>query len=111
MVYATDEERPENRPDDISLEDFKMLLKYWGHLDVQETLEKKLNSSEGLDGIEELISGGKKSYTPGWLIGRHDAKTVKNATSAPTDQYVQELTKKIKENLVEEMEAKIEKIN
>ncbi|KAL8109477.1 hypothetical protein AgCh_025536 [Apium graveolens] len=77
-----------------------------------ETLEKKLNSSEGLDGVDELIPGGKKSHAPGWLIGRHDTKTVKKATSAASsDQYLQKLTNKIKENCVEEMEVKIEKIN
>ncbi|KAL8109479.1 hypothetical protein AgCh_025538 [Apium graveolens] len=65
-----------------------------------ETLEKKFNSSEGLDGVDELISGG------------HDTKTVKKATSAASsDQYLQKLTNKIKENCVEEMELKIEKIN
>ncbi|KAL8109480.1 hypothetical protein AgCh_025539 [Apium graveolens] len=78
----------------------------------KETLEKKLNSSEGLDGVDELISGGKKSHAPGWLIGRHDTKTVKKATSAASsDQYLQKLTNKIKENCVEEMEVKIENIN
>ncbi|KAL8148906.1 hypothetical protein AgCh_006059 [Apium graveolens] len=76
------------------------------------TLEKKLNSSEELDGVDELISGGKKSHAPGWLIGRHDTKTVKKATStASSNQYLQDLTNKIKENCDEEMEAKIEKIN
>ncbi|KAL8155298.1 hypothetical protein AgCh_000610 [Apium graveolens] len=82
MAYATDEEKMQNKPDDIPLEDYKILLKYWGDPDVQETLQKKLNSSEGLDGVDELISGGKKSHTPGWLTGRHDTKTVKKATSA-----------------------------
>lgn len=33
--YNTDDERIENRPADISLEDFKMLLKYWGDEEVQ----------------------------------------------------------------------------
>ncbi|KAL8109482.1 hypothetical protein AgCh_025541 [Apium graveolens] len=105
MAYATDEERMQNKPHDIPLEDYKILLKYWGYPDVQgknlapgqkpcdeqifiktrkgkpdrqykinpdvinfriETLEKKLNSSEGLDGVDELISGGKN---PMLLVG------------------------------------------
>lgn len=33
--YTTDEERLENRPDEIPLEDFKLVLKYWGDEDVQ----------------------------------------------------------------------------
>ena len=28
--YPTDEERLEKRPQDVPLEDFKLLLKYWG---------------------------------------------------------------------------------
>lgn len=28
--HATDKERMENRPKDIPLEDFEMLVKYWG---------------------------------------------------------------------------------
>lgn len=33
--YATDELRIENRPTTIPLEDFKLLLKYWGDETVQ----------------------------------------------------------------------------
>lgn len=77
----------------------------------QATIEKKLKSFEGLDGIQELISGGKESHGPGWLIGRYDTKIDKNATSAPTDECLEELTKKVRRNLIEEMEAKIEKVN
>lgn len=33
--YDNDEERLENRPDRVPLEDFKMLLKYWGDAKVQ----------------------------------------------------------------------------
>lgn len=57
------------------------------------------------------MSGGKKSHGPGWLIGRHDTKSVKNATEtpAPTDLYVQELTKKIKQDVAQEVESKINK--
>lgn len=78
---------------------------------MKETIKKKLTSSEGVDGIEELVSGGKKSHTPGWLIGRHDPSLVKTQAPAPapTDPYIEELTKKIRQELVGDMEAKLEK--
>ncbi|KAK1401180.1 hypothetical protein POM88_000785 [Heracleum sosnowskyi] len=62
-----------------------------------DTINKKLQSAEGLDGLDELVSGGKKSHGPCWLIGRHDVKCVKASTQstappAPTDSYIQELT-------------------
>ncbi|KAK1371566.1 hypothetical protein POM88_037658 [Heracleum sosnowskyi] len=65
--------------------------------------------AEGLDGLDELVSGGKKSHGPGWLIGRHDVKCVKSSTqnTAPTDSYIQELTKKLRQEVVEEVEAKL----
>ncbi|KAK1380432.1 hypothetical protein POM88_027176 [Heracleum sosnowskyi] len=50
---------------------------------LQETIKKKLNSSEGVDGIEELVSGGKKSHGLGWLIGRHGSSLIKTSTQAP----------------------------
>ncbi|KAK1383982.1 hypothetical protein POM88_021717 [Heracleum sosnowskyi] len=53
------------------------------HWNLQETIKKKLNSSEGVDGIEELVSGGKKSHGPGWLIGRHGSSLIKTSTQAP----------------------------
>ncbi|KAL8102454.1 hypothetical protein AgCh_027083 [Apium graveolens] len=52
----------------------------------KEIIEKKLAASEPLDGIEELLSGGKGSHGP--------------------DAYLQELTKKIREDVVEEVEEK-----
>ncbi|KAL6551956.1 hypothetical protein OROGR_008110 [Orobanche gracilis] len=177
-AYATDEERLENKPDGIPLEEFSLLLKYWGDPDIQvkaernaksrreytdthtsgpklfsqiqhkmekkqpdgdlsfahvfaktrkrkpgrkyqsnpdvmqfriDTINKKLESSEGLDGLDELVSGEKKSHGPGWLIGRHDPKFLKTSTQAPapTDSYVQELTKKIRQEVVLEVEAKL----
>ncbi|KAK1395000.1 hypothetical protein POM88_014056 [Heracleum sosnowskyi] len=50
---------------------------------LQEMIKKKLNSSEGVDDIEELVSGGKKSHGPGWLIGRHGSSLIKTSTQAP----------------------------
>ncbi|KAK1394574.1 hypothetical protein POM88_013630 [Heracleum sosnowskyi] len=63
----------------------------------QDIINKKLQSPEGLDGLDELVSGGKQSHGPCWLIGRHDVKCVKASTQntappAPTDSYIQELT-------------------
>ncbi|KAL6564859.1 hypothetical protein OROMI_016309 [Orobanche minor] len=44
-------------------------------------------------------------------IGRHDLKCLKTSTQAsapaPTDSYVQELTKKIRQEVVVEVEAKL----
>ncbi|KAK1393865.1 hypothetical protein POM88_012921 [Heracleum sosnowskyi] len=55
-----------------------------------DTINKKLQSAEGLDGLDELVSDGKKSHGP-----------------APTDSYIQELTKKLRQEVVEEVEAKL----
>ncbi|KAK1391802.1 hypothetical protein POM88_010858 [Heracleum sosnowskyi] len=87
--------------------------KYQSNPDVMEfridTINKKLGSSEGLDGLDELVSGAKKSHGRGWLIGRHDPKCLKTSTSAPapTDSYMQELTKKIRQEVAVEVEAKV----
>ncbi|KAL6570382.1 hypothetical protein OROMI_014896 [Orobanche minor] len=79
--------------------------------EAEDTIKKKLESSEGLDGLDELVSGGKKSHGPAWLIGRHDAKCVTASTQAsapsPTNSYVQELTKKIRQEVIDEVEAKL----
>ncbi|KAL6547978.1 hypothetical protein OROHE_009683 [Orobanche hederae] len=76
-----------------------------------DTINKKLESSEGLNGLDELVSGAKKCHGPGWLIGRLDPKCLKTSTqaSAPasTDSYMQELTKKIRQEVVVEVEAKL----
>ncbi|KAL6507174.1 hypothetical protein OROHE_022073 [Orobanche hederae] len=89
--------------------------KYQSNPDVMQfridTINKKLESSEGLDGLDELVSGAKKSHGPGWIIGRHDPKCLKTSTQAsspaPTDSYVQELTKYIWHEVVVEVEAKL----
>ncbi|KAK1373571.1 hypothetical protein POM88_029764 [Heracleum sosnowskyi] len=77
-----------------------------------DTINKKLLSAEGLDGLDELVSDGKKLHGPGWFIGRHDVKCVKASTQniappAPTDSYIQELTKKLRWEVVEEVEEKL----
>ncbi|KAK1360655.1 hypothetical protein POM88_045129 [Heracleum sosnowskyi] len=73
-------------------------------------IENEEAEAEGLDGLDELVSGRKKSHGPGWLIGRHDVKcltasTRDTAPPAPTNTYVQELTKKIRQKVAEEVEA------
>lgn len=40
LAFQTDEERIENRPDEIPLESFKMLLEYWNDESVQVFLFK-----------------------------------------------------------------------
>ncbi|KAL6553936.1 hypothetical protein OROMI_019609 [Orobanche minor] len=76
-----------------------------------DTINKKLESSEGHNGLDELVSGAKKCHGPGWLIGRHDPKCLKTSTQAsapaPTDSYMQELTKKIRQEVIVEVEAKL----
>ncbi|KAL8099422.1 hypothetical protein AgCh_031885 [Apium graveolens] len=60
---------------------------------------------KGVDGIEESISRGKKSHAPGWLIGRHDTKSVKNATEIPAptnlvdDEVEAKVSQKVQDNL------------
>ncbi|KAK1397140.1 hypothetical protein POM88_007003 [Heracleum sosnowskyi] len=54
---------------------------------LKETIKKKLNSSEGVDGIEELVSGGKQSHSPSWLIGKHGSSLIKTSTQAPPQTY------------------------
>ncbi|KAK1396205.1 hypothetical protein POM88_006068 [Heracleum sosnowskyi] len=58
-----------------------ILMAYFGTC--RKRLRKKVNSSEGVDGIEELVSGGKKSHDMGWLIGRHGSSLIKTSTQAP----------------------------
>jgi len=41
--YPTDEQRLANRPNTIPLEDFRMLIKYWGDESVQVWLKCKIN--------------------------------------------------------------------
>lgn len=62
----------------------------------------------GSSTVEELVSDGK-SHGPSWLLGRH-VKSVKASPSVPTSTYVQELTTQIRQNLVEEMEEKVQKV-
>ncbi|KAL6564005.1 hypothetical protein OROHE_005245 [Orobanche hederae] len=85
--------------------------KYQSNPDVMQFRIQETRTSEGLDGLDELVSGAKKSHGPGWLIGRHDPKFLKTSTQAsapaPTDSYVQELTKKIRQEVVVEVEAKL----
>ncbi|KAL6566705.1 hypothetical protein OROMI_015109 [Orobanche minor] len=127
-----DDEQPDDeQPDDEQPEDdlsFAKIFaktrkrkpgrKYKSNPDVMQfridTINKKLESSEGLDGLEELVSGEKKSHGPGWLIGRHDPKVLKTSTPAPapapTDSYMQELTKKIRQEVVVEVDGKINQV-
>ncbi|KAK1362603.1 hypothetical protein POM88_047077 [Heracleum sosnowskyi] len=73
-----------------------------------EKIEKAMAAPGGSSGIDELISDGK-SHGPSWLIGRHAESAKVSTTTAPRSTYVQELTAQIKQNLVDEMEAKVNK--
>ncbi|KAK1377169.1 hypothetical protein POM88_033362 [Heracleum sosnowskyi] len=113
-VEADDEQPDDQQPDDQQPDgeqpDGEQMTTYTMQrfLPKLDTINKKLGSSEGLDGLDELVSGAKKSHGRGWLIGRHDPKCLKTSTSAPapTDSYVQELTKKIRQEVAVEVEAK-----
>nr|XP_017228538.1 PREDICTED: uncharacterized protein LOC108203844 [Daucus carota subsp. sativus] len=56
-AFITDEERIEKRPDDIPLEDFKMLLKYWGDEEVQDMAFK--NSARRSSFVDTHTMGPK----------------------------------------------------
>ncbi|XP_074377422.1 uncharacterized protein LOC141718948 [Apium graveolens] len=173
--YETDEERLERRPETVPLEDFKMLLRYWGdeavqsladdnvahrntitethtmgprtHAQAKEKLKKlDPNIVEPVDAeiyletykrkpgrkyktdVEEhktkymkikalvdsgniveanaMVSGGKK-HGRTWLVGRQGQKSVETSTLAGKDNYVQEMTLKIRQELEADLEAKV----
>lgn len=60
--YATDEDIMANRPNSISLEDFKLLLKYWGY-----------------EAVQELAEDNK---------ARHESKTSNPLLASPSDAVV-----------------------
>ncbi|KAL6569772.1 hypothetical protein OROMI_014286 [Orobanche minor] len=131
--YNTDEERLENRPDTIPLEDFKMLLNYWGDESVKENAARRnklaethtmgprthAQAKEKLMQVRELVNAGKiaeanalvhggKPHGRNWLVGRKGKKPTYDTTpAAPSDQYVQELSAKIKQDLEADLEAKV----
>ncbi|KAK1402365.1 hypothetical protein POM88_001970 [Heracleum sosnowskyi] len=134
-AFDNDEMRLENRPDDIPLESFKMLLEYWNDETVQEKAKKnsarksytdthtrgpksfaqirhkmkKINEelSTG-DAHDELLSDRK--HGPQWLLGRCVKPSKVSSSNAPTDTYVNELTSKIKQGLAAEVEEKVKQI-
>ncbi|KAK1381043.1 hypothetical protein POM88_027787 [Heracleum sosnowskyi] len=57
------------------------------------------------EGVDELLLQGK-SHGPTWLIGRC-AKPDKRSTSGPTDSQITDLTTKIRQQVVNEMEEKL----
>ncbi|KAK1397428.1 hypothetical protein POM88_007291 [Heracleum sosnowskyi] len=54
-----------------------------------------------------LVVGGK-THGQNWLVGRQGKKCVKNSTPAPTENYVQELTTKRRQDLEADLEAKVD---
>ncbi|KAL6552755.1 hypothetical protein OROHE_008119 [Orobanche hederae] len=120
----------ENRPDTIPLEDFKMLLKYWGDESVkiekgpENSQERTYKTDTGelrtkYMQVQELVNAGKiaeanalihggKSHGRNWLVGRKGKKPTYDTTpAAPSDEYVQELSAKIKQDLEADLEAKV----
>ncbi|KAL6582054.1 hypothetical protein OROMI_006068 [Orobanche minor] len=55
--------------------------------------------------VQELVSDGK-SHGPSWLIGRH-VKSTKVSGNAPTSTYIEELTTRIRQDLVDVVEANV----
>ncbi|KAL6582053.1 hypothetical protein OROMI_006067 [Orobanche minor] len=55
--------------------------------------------------VQELVSDGK-SHGPSWLIGHH-VKSTKVSGNAPTSTYIEELTTRIRQDLVDVVEANV----
>ena len=56
---------------------------------------------------DALVSGGK-SHTRNWLVGRRGKMAEKSPTTpGSSDSYVQELTKKIRQELEADLEEKV----
>ena len=72
---------------------------------MQDKIEKEIGEG-GSDGVvQEMISDGK-SHSPSWLIGRHTKSAGVSKYAPTTSTYIQELAAKIRENIVDEVEAK-----
>lgn len=159
--YDNDNDRIKNKPDNIPLEEFKVLLKYWGDKKVQDLAEKNIESRKM---IKDAHTAGPKTFAqishnmklerpdvedysptrgqiffktrkrkegreyksatmlinnteetafpedgdshgPYWLVGRH-AKTAR-LRNASSDAYMQQLTTKIRKQVADEMEEKL----
>ncbi|XP_063940112.1 uncharacterized protein LOC108225480 isoform X2 [Daucus carota subsp. sativus] len=108
-AFETDEIRLQNRPDDIPLERFKLLLEYWNDESIQDKARKNSNS--------------RKSYTETHTLGpksiaqlRHKMKKNAPDESEPCDAEVfvktrtRDAGRKYKTS-TKTMEKKIDKIN
>ncbi|KAK1375345.1 hypothetical protein POM88_031538 [Heracleum sosnowskyi] len=114
-----------------------MLLKYRGDESVQKLAEENTEHRKALvethtlgrkpvslviekmTKIQQLIEDGNeaeanavasngKTHAPNWLVGRQGKKTISTSTPvAHTEQYVHELTAKIRHDLEGELEAKV----
>ncbi|KAL8124599.1 hypothetical protein AgCh_012299 [Apium graveolens] len=116
--YSTDEEMIENKPNTISLEDFKMLLKYWGDESVQK--KKDLNIAKPSDAeiyLETYKQELGRTYKTDTEELRTKYRQVQELVNAGNiveanalvhgDQYVQKLSVKIKQDLESDLEAKV----
>ncbi|KAL6584563.1 hypothetical protein OROMI_003852 [Orobanche minor] len=59
MKYENDEDRLKHRPNTITIEEFKVLLKYWGDEEVQDRARK---NAENRKLIVETHTAGRKSF-------------------------------------------------
>ncbi|XP_074364988.1 uncharacterized protein LOC141706053 isoform X2 [Apium graveolens] len=74
LAYKTDQERLEHRPDDIPLEEFKVLLMYWADEEVQKKAEKNTES--------------RKLYTDTHTAGPVSFAQIRNKLPIPSDAAV-----------------------
>ncbi|KAL8115335.1 hypothetical protein AgCh_021983 [Apium graveolens] len=104
LAFATDEERLANKPDEIPAEDFKVLLKYWGDPEIQ-----ALDPSDAQVFVKtrKCKPGREYKNNPDVLNFRITrCEDSKYPTPNPSDACLQELIKKIRQDVVEEVEEK-----
>lgn len=65
---------------------------------------------DGKEAEANVVASNGKTHARNWLVGRPGKKTCTgSATLAPTEDYVHELTTKIKHDLEGELEARVNK--
>ena len=76
---------------------------------MHENIEKAIGEGRNDGVVHELVSDGK-SHSPSWLIGRHTKSPKVSKTAPTTGTYIQELAMKIREDIADEVEAKVNKM-
>ncbi|KAL8116811.1 hypothetical protein AgCh_023105 [Apium graveolens] len=110
--YDTDEQRLENRPHKISLDDFKFLMKYWGDEGVKNSIQEVLEEGNTAN---ELLPNGK--HGPNWVVGRkggmagsENNPTTPQSSAADLKHVTQELEAKFHRKLQENMAWMLKKL-